>query len=914
MRFPWTSAIILLFCFSDSHGAIRPDNRPLPLFMEKNIGQYRSDADFVLRTPGMLVEFHPGEVVYRRPDHAGKQLRIRYDGGNPVRAEGVDELTGKLNYLLGDDRSSWTKDVPSFSAVAYREEWPGIDAVYSVREERLKSEFQLAPGSDPNLVRWHVIGSESITCSRDGALVIATADGGLREEPPQVFEQDRATGKLRPVAGSFRLFPGNSVGIQVGPYDRRDRLIFDPVIGFSTYFGGTGQSEATSVAVDSTGNTVIAGYTTSLDLAPGAQTFGAPQRTAAFVAKFTASGNQLIFCTYLGGSMDNRAYALALDRWNDVFVVGSTTSANFPLEKAVHGRLAGSQDAFASELDSRGNTLVFSTYLGGSSDDAAYGVALSRQGEIYIAGDTLSTDFPLVRPFQVAKAGGQDAFLVKLGVSGASVVWSSYLGGSLDEHVGGIAVAPSGNATVTGSTWSNDFPVVQAFQPQTGGNQDAFVTSVNSAGTAILFSTYAGGSGGTPGLVEGGAAVATDTSGALYVAGTTASLDFPVTPGAFQTVSPGGILDAFALKLSASGALIYSTLLGGSSVDYGCGIAVDIAGNAHIAGYTGSTDFPNLRGLQPGLMGSYDAFVTKLNSTGSALIYSTLLGGTLSDSAASIAVDRYGTAVIAGQSLSADLPVVSAYQSSLRGMGSAFVARLPIGWTPVLFSSSGIWSLDYLRNGGSNGLTRAVETITSFGDPGDVPITGDWSGSGVQKIGVFRSGTWFLDVNGNGVYDAGDRTFVFGQAGDIPVVGDWNGSGTLKAGLFRKGAFILDLSGLLSGIPTGQGSVTFPFGLPNDVPVTGDWNSSGTSKVGVFRAGEWFVDWSGSHSVNGPVWSFGKAGDLPVTGDWDGSGTTKIGVYRSGSFLLDYNGSGIWEPYGDMTLPFGPAAPYARML
>jgi hypothetical protein len=523
----------------------------------------------------------------------------------------------------------------------------------------------------------------------------------------------------------------------------------------------------------------------------------------------------------------------------------------------------------------------------------------------------LSTDFPTVRPLQAASAGGQDAFILELGVSGSSILWSTYIGGAANEHSAGISVSGSGAATITGSTFSTNFPVAAAFQPHNGGNQDAFVTSVNSAGTAMVFSTYLGGSGGTSGLPETGSGVAVDGSGSVYVTGTTASSNFPVTAGSFETTPTGSLLNVFVTKLSASGTLDYSTYLGGSSANYGSAIAVDMAGNAHVAGYTASADFPSLRGVQVALNGGYDAFVTKLNSTGSSLIYSTLMGGTLSDSAAAIAIDHYGTAVVAGQSLSTDFPTVSAFQTQLRGAESSFVARLPVGWTPMVYSSNGWWSVDYLTNAGSNGISPAVQTISTFGAAGEIPFVGDWSQTGTQNIGVFYNGTWFLDIDGNGTFDAGDRSFVFGQAGDIPIVGDWDGSGTIKAGLYRAGTFILDYSGHLSGIPTGKSDVTFAFGLSTDIPVAADWNGSGTTKVGVFRKGQWLLDTDGSHTINGPVKTYGQSGDLPLLGDWDGSGMVKAGLYRAGVFMLDYNGNWTVDTSGDVSLTFGAISPYA---
>ncbi len=867
---------------------------------------------FHLRSPGLAVDFEPGSVTYHLHggDEPERTIRLVYREARAVVPQGANPLPGKLNDFTGAEASHWRSDISLFSQVIYHEMWPGIDVVYSVSGETLKTEFRLQPGSSASLVRWRVEGADSLTIE-NGALVAKASSGSIREAAPRVFQVNRITGERKPIAGSFRLLGQHSAGIRVSDYDHRNTLVFDPVIGFSTYLGGSGQSQATAVAVDSSGNSVIAGYTTSQDLAPTATVIGNPLRTTAFIAKVTAAGNQLIFCTYLGGSLDNRAFALALDRWNNIYVAGVTSSSDFPVLKALQRTRRGPQDAFIAELNPLGNGLVFSTYWGGSGVEQANGIAIDRQGEIYVTGDTQSTDFPTVRALQPVSGGGLDGFVVKFGLSGSSVIWSSYLGGTADEHAAAIAVDYASAVDITGSTQSSNFPAVNAFQPHNAGSQNAFVTRINPVGNSFGFSTYLGGSGASPGLPEMGSGVAVDNSGSIYVTGTTASPDFPVTRGAFQTATPGGFLDAFVTKLNPWGGLVYSTYVGGVNADYGQAIAVDAAGNAHLAGYTASPDFPSLRNVQSSLAGAYDLFVTTLNAAGSGLISSTLWGGALNDSAAAIALDRYGTVVVAGQSQSPNFPTASAYQTSLTGVEAAIVLRMPAGWTPVLFSSNGVWSIDALHNGGSNGVTAAVETLASFGHPGDVPIVGDWAGTGHQYIGLFRNGTWFLDMDGDGYYTAADRTFVFGQAGDIPVAGDWDGSGTVKAGLFRNGTFLLDFSGLLSGIPTGKPQVVFPFGQAGDVPVVGDWNSLGSAKVGVFRNGQWLLDTNGSHTINGPARFLGQAGDIPLVGDWDGSGLSKAGVYRNGVFLLDYNGNWNLDAYGDVALPFGPAEKYA---
>jgi hypothetical protein len=304
-----------------------------------------------------------------------------------------------------------------------------------------------------------------------------------------------------------------------------------------------------------------------------------------------------------------------------------------------------------------------------------------------------------------------------------------------------------------------------------------------------------------------------------------------------------------------------------------------------------------------------DAFVVKLNTTLSAMPFGTYLGGSGNDGTNAIAVDFETSIVVAGQTGSPDFPVAGALPNSSSEILSSFMTKIaPSFMTGVAYGSLGqqiittdIWHI------------ASPSQTTVFGNATDLPIVGDWDGSGRKRIGVFRNGTWILDINGDGIIDTGDKTVLsFGQAGDIPVVGDWLGTGHISLGLFRQGTFILDLSGHLSGVPTGQSDATFPFGQAGDLPIVADWNGSGTTKVGIFRNGLWLVDYNGDRAFNGldRSYVYGQAGDLPVVGDWDSSGNpSKIGIYRSGLWVLDYDGDNVWTiPYvNEMVLGFGSA-------
>jgi Beta-propeller repeat len=478
-----------------------------------------------------------------------------------------------------------------------------------------------------------------------------------------------------------------------------------------------------------------------------------------------------------------------------------------------------------------------------------------------------------------------------------TLTYSTYLGGNGSDRAAGIAIDSSGNAYVTGGTTSTNFPTAAPLRSTSGGNQDAFVAKLNSSGNGLIYSTYLGGSGGMAGSPETGTAIAVDATGAAYVTGATSSSDFPVTAGALQTTNLGGGDDAFVSKLNPAGsALVYSTYLGGSSVDYATGIAVDFAGNAYVTGYTASYDFLSLRALQPGNAGSYDTFLSKLNPAGTSLVFSTYLGGTASDAGSAVAVDSLGNVYVAGLTQSGNFPLQNAFQTFNGGAYGGFVSKISPGWMAAVFSN-GSWYVDRNRNGSFDG-TSSGDQILSFGQAGDVPVAGDWNGSGTFKIGVFRNGQWLLDYNGNGVWDGvagGDRLYTFGQAGDTPVVGDWNGSGASKIGVFRSGFWMLDVNG--NGQWDGAGDTGYWFGNSSYVPIVGDWTGSGTSKAGLFLNGAWYLDTTGTGTL-GRTLFFGQLGDLPIVGDWSGAGTSMIGVFRSGFWILDMNGNGVLDGIG----------------
>ena len=326
--------------------------------------------------------------------------------------------------------------------------------------------------------------------------------------------------------------------------------------------------------------------------------------------------------------------------------------------------------------------LVFSTYLGGSGSDTAYGLAVDSSGNAYVVGDTTSQNFPASN-YQKTNRGSQNAFAVKIAATGSALLYSTYLGGSSLDHGAAIAVDASGAAYITGSTYSTNFPVSSsAYQPAIGGGQDAFVAKLSADGNSLLYGTFLGGSGGSTGYPESGNGIAVDAQDNIYVAGSTSSTNFPVLGGVQSFLN--GWLDAFAAKFSSTGALVYSTYLGGSGSDAANAIAVDASGSVYLAGYTISSDLPvTSNALQPAYGGDYDAFVGRLNPAGNSLLYLSYMGGSASDNASGIAVDQSGNGYVAGWTLSPNFPLYNAYQSISTSNYAAFLAKITFGAPPV---------------------------------------------------------------------------------------------------------------------------------------------------------------------------------------------------------------------------------------
>jgi hypothetical protein len=691
----------------DQH--IKANLARLPLSFMPGVAD--AGADFTARGVGYAIALSPtGLTLALTGADAPVAMRFLDTPASP-KGTGETRLPGTVNYFIGNDPTLWRTDVPTFAAVRYHDLYAGIDLLhYGTAAGELEHDLVVAPGADPMQISFRLEGTATPVLDSAGELVIGITAGELRLRSPLIYQE--TSGGRTLVRGGYRL-DGERVGFWLGAYDAVLPLIIDPTLAYSTYLGGSANDIAYAIAVDAGGNAYVAGMTSSTNFPlSGAYqgTKGAGASGDAFVTKLNAAGSALIYSTYLGGNNIDQVMSIAVDSAGNAHVTGETASPNFPVLNAFQGTLAGGADAFVAKLTATGSALSYSTYLGGSGSDRGYGIALDAAGNAYVTGQTPSSNFPVMSAFQGTYRGGTfDAFVTKVTVVGA-LGYSTYLGGAGADVGRGIAVDSSGAAYITGSTMSDNFPTFAAYQgARSGLNDDAFVTKLNAAGAALSYSTYFGGPGSDTGL-----GIVVDSGGSAHFGGFTSSTSgFPLL-GAYQPTQ-GGASDAFVATFNAAGGLGYSTYLGGSGQDRVYAIALDTDGNIYVVGETSSPNFPTVNPYQASIGGT-DAFVTKFNAAGSTLSYSTFLGGSGSDTALGIAVDSGGNAYVAGYTGSTDFPTMSPFQgSSGGGVQEAFVAKFGSALTVGAISPTG---------GGPAGGPAVTITGTAFVTGATVTIGG----------------------------------------------------------------------------------------------------------------------------------------------------------------------------------------------
>jgi uncharacterized protein (TIGR03437 family) len=710
----------------------------LPVHFEPNRGQAAAGVLYLARSVRQMAQF-----TAAGPDFSG--IRMSLDGAHRLAAEPVSRLPGRSDYLIGADPARWRTGVPNFAGLRYREVYPGVDLVFHGAPGGLEYDFTVAPGGDPRVIRIRFRGANRVALEGD-ELVVRRGVAELRHGRPAVYQE--AAGARRYIAARWRL-QGGVVSFELGPYDRTRALVIDPVLSYATYLGGSGTDSATAVAVDSAGNAVLAGTTDSTDFIAGKIFSGAGGGlfTAAFVAKLDPTGSTLLTSVLIAVASDISVTGVALDASNNILLTGSvaesgtfiTTAGSYQTKNAT---------GFVIEFGPNGGQPIFSSVF--AANPAA--LALDGQGNIYVTGSAGPNFQTTAGAAQPVNGGGicqdpvtdilgacPDAFVLKLSAGGSKAVYATFLGGSGADAGRGIAVDAKGQAYITGDTASMDFPVTPgAAQSSLAGKAveegltltwygDAFVTELDAAGDSFVYATYLGGS--APDIGYG---IAVDGKGNAYVAGSTQSADFPTTAGVFQPKYAGGTPfndgadpdpdgDAFVAKYGPSGALLWSTYLGGSGRDEAVAIALDSAANpnVYVGGSTESADFPMTAGAIPHCR-TGGPFVAELDTNGANLLHSTGTSGMGYDQAWAIALDHSGGVYLAGDTSSqVFFATASAEQKSYGGGDSdAFLARIDLSAQPTVFVACVLNGASFLAgNEGffSLGTVAPGEIISIFG-------------------------------------------------------------------------------------------------------------------------------------------------------------------------------------------------------
>lgn len=658
----------------------------LPLSFEANHGQADAQVKFLSRTSGYSLFLTGDEAVLTfcgsKPnthlakiagaDRAlvpgstapkGGVLRMKLRNANPAaKAAGVDELPGTRNYFIGNDPTKWRTSVPTYAKVKYEGIYSGVDLVYYGNQRQLEYDFIVAPGANPQAIRLRIEGAKRLR-REHGDVVMMTAAGDVHLRYPRLYQDE--DGNRHEVAGEYVIEGKNEVRFRVGSYNRSKPLVIDPVLAYSTYVNE--DLGAYGIALDPARNAYVVGLTSI-------------NGRDAVITKINADGSSVLYTTYLGGTLDEWAPAIAVDSAGSAYLTGTTHSTDFPTKNAIQSTNHGAYDAFVTKLSPDGSGLVYSTYLGGSVDDYGDSIAVDNAGNAYVAGGTGSTDFPTSNALQPVALGQGDGFVAKINASGSAFVYSTYLTGTGFDYASGVVADSSGNAYVTGATESTDFPTANPLQPYHGG-RDAFVSKINASGSAFVYSTFLGGSG-----EEDTGAIALDSGRNVYVVGSTTSSDFP-TKNPIQATNAGG-WDVFVAKINAGGnALLYSTYLGGSGNDRaytpeigggsGAGIGVDSAGNVYITGLTESHDFPVYNAIQSTFAGGSDTFIAGISAAGDAYVYSTYFGALGAESGAGLAVDSRGSVYVAGTT-GGPLPITPAAADRAYLNGGGFLVKIAL--------------------------------------------------------------------------------------------------------------------------------------------------------------------------------------------------------------------------------------------
>lgn len=830
--------VLLLSVQADANSSL-PVSFNIPLRFEKNIGQAPDNIAYILRTNSSTVLFEgTGFRLVANNGLDGLSLTFVGANSNPI-ISAKDRLKGVSNYFITDEKNNWQSNVPGYAQVHIEDLYNGIDLVYYVKNGELEFDFIVDPGIDAGIIKMALENTDRVEIDQNGDIKAVAGVLRYKQLAPQIYQYTENTKEA--INGSYSVNDEGVVELEIAHYDDSRQLVIDPVLSFSSYYGGSGTDNGENIVFDKDGNVYVAGYTTSPDLTlVNPLQSGTGGVTSAFVARFqnTAEGNELVYASYIGNEVAE-VRGIATDDAGNVYLTGSTSSQNFPLVNAFQPVNGGLIDGFLVKLNANGNNLVYSTYFGGACVDRGRGMAVNASSEeVYITGVTCSTDFPLSNPNQDSLTG-VEAFLAHFSATGNSLLHSTYLGGSGSEYGYAVDTDDAGNVYVAGNTNSVDFPIATPIQGTHAGRDDVFVTSYDGTG-GLRYSTYLGGSGD-----DYAYRIDADITGNLYLAGQTNSTDFPVIASASNTLT--GELDAIVAKIDPTGtALLYSRYLGGLGLDVARDVVAVGSDSALIAGYTTSVDFPLADPLQPVIGGSQDAFYAVLDVSNDTITESSFLGGSGDDKALAVDVSINAIAV-AGSSDSFDLPLASPVQNFQAGGTDAFIALIHTD-----ADSDGI--ADRYDNCPSTANSNQFDKdANGTGDACEPPrVTGLWPASaGIgESISLFVFGDYFdmapgaTQVQVNGIQQSVVQVLSTGMLiARVSVTADLLGrpvtvttvnGAVSSATIFGQAGTELSITGIWpNSAPVGENSSIFIFGNA--------FTTDGTTEVYFNGVRQWVV-------------------------------------------------------------------------
>lgn len=677
----------------------------LPLTFIENQGQWNTNTQYVAKKRDMSIQFEKDGFILNRKKSNDNQvktvaIRMTFEGASEqVMLKGTQKQTAKYNYFLSNNQSKWRKNVTGYAQLIYHNLYQGIDLCFYEKSNGLEYDLILSPGADLNNIKIRCEGLKELKIDENGILVMETEFGPITQSPPKAWYK-QVSGENLPVVCNFRKINENTYGFQVLESNSELALVIDPGLEWSTFLGHDLIEYVNDMALNTSGNLVVAGFTESdsFPIVGGAGAYDTifnGGTNDAFVSCLSADGSQLLWTTFLGGSNDDVIFDLCLDNADSITVTGLTFSDDFPITSGVYdSSYNGGCDAIVARLTGDGNQLVYSTFLGDTADEWALALDIDNTGNAVVGGYTMSPDFPITPGAYDSTFDFSEAFVTRLSADGSSLDWSTFLGGSyyeggwtysqaypvlvnLDEMA--LMVDPSGEVIVCGLTGSEDFSTTfGAYDTSFNGSGDIFLTRLNASGNGLIYSTFFGGSGYDRPIVNG---LLIEPSNNILLTGYTGSDNLPMTPGAFAT-RLSGIADGFVARFNETASnLLYSTYIGGPSEVWECAtdVTIDVAGNVVVTGAC-ADGFPITSGAYDTIFnGGQDVFVSRLNLGGNGqedLLYSTYIGGYSHEGGIRIILLADSTVLIAGRTLSSDFPSCgNVFDPTFNGSADGFILR-----------------------------------------------------------------------------------------------------------------------------------------------------------------------------------------------------------------------------------------------